>query len=63
MVWMSYNIVVDCVIIVFVEQVIDDSAHDAGLADFGVTDDQELADLLVVLLGFHRVRVLADCVV
>jgi hypothetical protein len=36
MVWMSYNIVVDCVIIVFVEQIIDDPADDAGLTDFGV---------------------------
>jgi hypothetical protein len=33
---MSYNIIVDSVVIVFVEQIIDDPADDAGLADFGV---------------------------
>ena len=50
---MSYNIVVDCVIIVFVEQVIDDSADDAGLTDFGVPEHDDSSNLLE--LGGHPV--------
>ena len=43
---MSYNIVVDCVIIVFVEDIIDNPADDAGLAYFGVPEDDDSSDLL-----------------
>lgn len=50
---MSYNIVVDSVVIVFVEQIIDDPADDAGLADFGVPEHDNSPDLLE--LGRHPI--------
>ena len=53
MVCMSYNIVVDSVVIVFVEHIIDDPADDAGLADFGVPEHDDSPDLLE--LGGHPV--------
>ena len=53
MVCMSYNIVVDCIVIVFVEHIIDDPADDAGLADFGVPEHDDSSDLLE--LGGHPV--------
>jgi hypothetical protein len=53
MVCISYNIVVDCIVIVFVEHIIDDPADDAGLADFGVPEHDNSSDLLE--LGGHPV--------
>ena len=50
---MSYNIVVDSVVVVFVEQIIDDPADDARLADFGVPEHDNSPDLLK--LGGHPV--------
>lgn len=53
MVCMSYNIVVDSVVIVFVEHIIDDPPDDACLADFGVPEHDDSPDLLE--LGGHPV--------
>jgi len=50
---MSYNIVVDSVVVVFVEQIIDDPADDARLADFGVPEHDDSSNLLK--LGGHPV--------
>ena len=50
---MSYNIVVDSVVIVFVEHIIDYPTDDAGLADFGVPEHDDSSDLLE--LGGHPV--------
>ena len=43
--WMPYNIVVYSVVIVFIEQIVDDAADDAGFADFGVPKDDDSSDL------------------
>ena len=48
-----YNIVVDSVVIVFVEHIIDDPPNDASLADFGVSEHDDSSDLLE--LGGHPV--------
>ena len=50
---MSYNIVVDSVVIVFIEDIIDYPADDAGLADFGIPEHDDSPDLLE--LGGHPV--------
>lgn len=54
---MPYNIVVDSVVIVFIEQIIDDAADDAGFADFRVPKDDDSSDLFE--LGRHSIGALA----